>query len=583
MSTIKILPETLSNKIAAGEVVERPASVVKELIENALDAGSTRVMIEVEKGGRSLIRVSDNGSGMTRDDALLAIERYATSKIYSDQDLFAISTLGFRGEALPSMAAVSRFALVTRPKTADAGTGIFIEGGKLKKVTDVGAPVGTMVTVKQLFFNTPARRKFLKTIATEMGHISDTVAAIALGRPDVRFRLRHNKKTVKNFSAADAGIRVADVLGRDLLKDLHKVEFNDDAVSISGWISAPRITRSTAQGIYVYVNGRPVRDRVIQHALMEGYSQRLMKGRFPMAVLFIAVPFDQVDVNVHPTKNEVRLAHSNTIHDAVQTAVSGVLNLAGRPQWIAAKTVGDIKDRLPAVAEPAIAFGREPQKSTFQDESTKILTEKTPPIDQPLFRDSKKPGDLSVIGQFHGTYILCEAGDELILVDQHAAHERIRFEQLTLQAGAARPETQKLLVPETIDLGYREAATLLKLIPDLEKLGLEIEPFGGNTFVIKSVPALLAGREIAPLIIEMAETLTITGFGAGLEKALEQCLIIMACHGTIRANQPLSATEMQHLLKQLAACDTPSHCPHGRPTWIRWTLTSLEKSLRRIV
>jgi len=315
---------------------------------------------------------------------------------------------------------------------------------------------------------------------------------------------------------------------------------------------------------------------------MQGYSRRLMKGRFPMAALFVAVPFDQVDVNVHPTKSEVRLAHANQVHDAVQTAVSGVLDLAGRPRWVAAETRGAVKDRPPLVAEAASAFGREPQKPIFTGNQIESRINKSAPFDQSPLWDSRRLDKLRAIGQFHGTYILCEAGDELILVDQHAAHERIRFEQLKLQAGAARKETQKLLVAETIDLGYREAATLSKLIPDLEKLGFEIEPFGGNTVVIKAVPALLAEREIAPLIIEMAETLTVTGFAAGPEKALEQCLVVMACHGTIRANQPLAATEMQHLLKQLTECNTPSHCPHGRPTWIRWTVPSLEKSFHRL-
>jgi len=247
MTAIKILPETLSNKIAAGEVVERPAAVVKELVENALDAGATRILIQIENGGRSLILVSDNGSGMSRDDALLAIERYATSKLASDADLFSIQTLGFRGEALPSIAAVSRFTLISRTKDADAGTGVYLEGGKLIKVADEGAPVGTMISVRQLFFNTPARRKFLKTTATEMGHITDTVATIALAWPDVQFRLQHNRKTIKNFSAAGPAVRTADVLGQDLLNELYEISVREDAVSISGRISAPRAARSTAR------------------------------------------------------------------------------------------------------------------------------------------------------------------------------------------------------------------------------------------------------------------------------------------------------------------------------------------------
>ena len=334
MSRIKILPEILSNKIAAGEVVERPASVVKELVENALDAGSSRIMIDIEKGGRALIRVSDNGSGMGRDDALLALERYATSKIYKDQDLFRIQTLGFRGEALPSIAAVSRFSLISRDQSADAGTQISVEGGKIKDVTEVGAPKGTMVTIRQLFFNTPARRKFLKTIGTEMGHIADRVASIALGHPGVQFRLTHNDNIVKDWPSTSTPLdRVVNVLGGDLKNSLHSIEFQNSAVSISGWISSPRITRRTSRGLFIYVNGRFVRDRSVQHALFEGYTQRLVKGQFPIAALFINVPFEEVDVNVHPTKSEVRFARQRDVHEAVKQAVSQTLFAADKTSW----------------------------------------------------------------------------------------------------------------------------------------------------------------------------------------------------------------------------------------------------------
>ena len=334
MPKIKILPEILSNKIAAGEVVERPASVVKELVENALDAGSKRIRIDVEKGGRSLIRVSDNGTGMRRDDALLAIERYATSKIYKDQDLFAIQTLGFRGEALPSIASVSRFVLVTRDESSDIGTEIRIEGGKVQKVSDVGAPKGTMISVKQLFFNTPARRKFLKTINTEMSHIAEIVASTAIAHPSVRFTLTHNDKSVKDWpTAKDPADRIADVLGKDMKNHLIAIDSKQEPLSISGWVSSPQMTRRTSRGIYVYVNGRYVRDRTVQHALFAGFSRKLVKGQFPVAVLFINLPYDQVDVNVHPAKNEVRFAQQQQVHAAVQRAVAQALYEADRLQW----------------------------------------------------------------------------------------------------------------------------------------------------------------------------------------------------------------------------------------------------------
>jgi len=592
MSKIKILPEVLSNKIAAGEVVERPASVVKELVENALDAESSRIIIEIEKGGRSLIRVSDNGAGMNRDDAMLAPERYATSKISTDKDLFAIGTLGFRGEALPSIASVSRFSLVTKDETAASGTEIIVAGGILKNVSDVGAPPGTMVSVGQLFFNTPARRKFLKTVNTEMGHIADTVARFALGRPKVQFRLVHNRKELKNWpAAADHIDRVVDVLGREVEHNLYKIEFNDDVVTISGWVSSPRVTRSTSRGIYIYVNGRFVRDRVVRHALLEGYSGRLMKGKFPVAVLFIKVPYDQVDVNVHPAKHEIRFAQQKRVHDAVAGAAADVLRFGDRSAWLTKKPPATQPPTAKhQIAEKASVYSRAETRvpglksAVLEDRGALRLREKEDgAAEQTPLWEQKGFGDLRVIGQVHNTYILCESSDGLVLIDQHAAHERVLFEQLKSRSSASKTASQKLIIPETIELGYREAQILAKLIPDLNRLGLEIEPFGGNTYVVKSVPALLADREQKPLVFEIVEKMAEIGFAPGLEKAIDECLILMACHGAIRANQQLTGRQIKGLLDQLDQCDNPSHCPHGRPIWIRWSLKTLERSFKRIV
>lgn len=615
MSAIKILPEILSNKIAAGEVVERPASVVKELVENALDAGSTRVVIDVGKGGRALIRVSDNGAGMGHDDALLALERYATSKIYKDQDLFSINTLGFRGEALPSIAAVSRFNLTTRAATADGGTEIVVEGGKIKNVSAIGAPVGTMITVRQLFFNTPARRKFLKTIGTEMGHIADMVARIALGNPAVQFRLTHNDKHVKSWSAAPEKLaRVVDVLGNDLKSSLHAVEFKNDDISISGWISLPRASRRTSRGIYIYVNGRFVRDRIVQHALFEGYSQRLVKGQFPVAVIFIDLPPDAVDVNVHPTKNEVRFARQRDVHEAVRRAVAQTLYEKDRPGWGADRSSGRQESADPGWISEAISkdfgfrisdFGKKSANFPVPGEGSdgeehggrKFSTDPETRTEQPatrkaqpanrtaqsVFWEQKTFSDMRVIGQFHNTYIVCESEQGLILIDQHAAHERILFEQFSVRSADARKSAQRLLVPETIELGYREAGVLEKMIPELSEFGLDIEPFGGNTFVVKAVPAQLAGREIKPVIIEIVEKTAETGAASGLGEALDHSRMVLACHAAIRANQALSPTQIKGLLSQLDGCHNPAHCPHGRPTWIHWDTRALEKSFKRIV
>jgi DNA mismatch repair protein MutL len=636
MSKIKILPEILSNKIAAGEVVERPASVVKELVENSLDAGSTRVIVEISQGGRSLIRVSDNGRGMNHDDALLALERYATSKIYTDRDLFSISTLGFRGEALPSIASVSRFNLVTRQSSADAGTEIIMEGGKIKNVAEIGAPPGTMVTIKQLFFNTPARRKFLKTVGTEMGHIADRIASIALGHPDVQFRLTHNDKIVKNWPiAASAFDRVVDVLGQELKNDLHAIKSQSAGISISGWVSSPRAHRRTSRAIFMYVNGRFVRDRIVQHALFEGYSQRLVKGQFPVAVLFIGVPFEEVDVNVHPTKNEVRFARQKDVHEAVRQAVAQTLYEVDRPGWgmqgdvstgietQAARGVpetnkmkfgsrnaevesqkSEVEMRMPEFGGENFEFGRNivedrnseweripvSQHQTSNTEHPRSAPQSATRNPQPATRSGqatiwqkKRFGDMRVIGQLHNTYIICEAEAGLILIDQHAAHERILFERFSARSADHKQSAQRLLVPETIELGFREAGVLSKILSDLEELGLEIEPFGGNTFVVKAVPVLLVGREVKPLVVEIVEKIVEVGAAPGLAEALDKCRMIMACHGAIRANQALTDKQVKGLLTELDECRNPSHCPHGRPTWLRWELRTLEKSFMRIV
>jgi DNA mismatch repair protein MutL len=617
MSRVRILPEILSNKIAAGEVVERPASVVKELVENALDAGATRILIDVEQGGQAMVRVSDNGSGMLRDDALLAIERYATSKIATDEDLFRIRTLGFRGEALPSIAAVSRFSLVTREAAADSGTEVVIEGGKLVSASETGAAPGTMVTVAQLFFNTPARRKFLKAVATEMAHISDIVAGMALAWPQVQFRLTHNGRVVKDWPAAsDPFDRVVEVLGAGYRGELHPIGLSLEEVSVGGWVSSPRVHRKSAGGIFIFVNNRHVRDRVVQHALFQGYFQRLVKGQFPLAALFIRIPFDQVDVNVHPTKTEVRFARSNEIHEAVRRAVAQTVYDVDRPGF-RQKTpetnqVRDGKENYGGVRVAAGIFGPEdrgwkplprdepPARGQDVGEASRLDLRGTMPLlqepevsggelrppsfqlpasssrDQTEIWEKRGFAGLRVIGQLHNTYILCEAEDGLVLIDQHAAHERVLYEQL---GRGGKMASQALLVPETVDLGFREAQALETLLPALREVGLEAEPFGGNTLVVKSVPAMLAGRELRPLIVEIAEAAAAAG--AAPFDALDRCRQIAACHGAIRARQALGIEQMQALLRQMDECANSSHCPHGRPTWLRYDAGVIERAFKR--
>jgi len=591
--------------------VERPASVVKELVENALDAGSDRIVVEVEKGGRTLIQVADNGAGMTRDDALLCIERYATSKIHKDDDLFSISTLGFRGEALPSIASVSRFALVTRGQDADAGTEINIAGGTIRKVRDIGAPVGTMVSVRQLFFNTPARRKFMKSINTEMGHIVETLAGIALGWPSVRLRLIHNGREVKHWpSVSNPRDRVVDVLGKDFKNELHELMFDDETLSISGWTSSPALCRSTSRGIYIYVNNRIVKDRVVQHALFQGYAGRIVKGQFPVAAVFIRVPNDKVDVNVHPAKNEVRFAEQKIVHDNVRRCVSQALDRTDRQQWSSGyRPAVDIPEprsmiserggsgfalkapstrdsweimgpQAPATDHQPPASGRIPPSMDHRPPTT---DDRPPlPVDQQTLWTKKRFQDLKYVGQFHDTYLMFESDQGLVILDQHAAHERIMYEHLKKNA-KEKLEKQVLLIPETMELNFRETAVMEEITPELQALAFDVEPFGGGTFVIKAVPAILGGREVKPLVLEMVDAILENSDGKILENALDDCLKIMACHGAIRANQHLKLTEINTMLAQLDACDNPSNCPHGRPTWISWPTSFLEKSFKRIV
>ncbi|MBF0395995.1 MAG: DNA mismatch repair endonuclease MutL [Desulfobacterales bacterium] len=572
MSKVKKLPEILSNKIAAGEVVERPASVVKELLENSIDAESSRIIIDLEKGGRELIRISDNGFGMSSNDALLAVERYATSKIYDDSDLFAIKTLGFRGEALPSIAAVSLFTIITREKDSEFGSEINIQGGKISKVGDIGAPFGTMISVKDLFYNIPARRKFLKTIETEMGHIVDLVSALALCYPDIHFKLNHNDKNIKNFPKSFEHFdRVIDVLGSEIKDELYPVHLEDGFLKISGWISSHRITRSTSKNIYLYVNGRCIRDKIIMHALLDGYEGFLMKGQYPVAVLLIDIPFSDVDVNVHPTKYEVRFAKQQFVHQTVKKCVAKALTSSNKPKI----SIPDSVPANPHVKENNVSEELPFYKIEKEDEYEKPYIN----IKQGELWEEKEFSSFKVIGQLQNTYILCESNDGLIIIDQHAAHERILFEKLKNKA--SKIEVQRLLIPETIELGYREVFALQTLIPYIESFGLEIEFFGGNTFIVKAVPYLLIGKEVKPLLLDLIDKVIEIDISINFDKVIDECLILMACHSAIRANQSLSHEQMKSILSDLDKIQLNSNCPHGRPIWIKWNKLFLEKSFGR--
>lgn len=597
MARVRILPDILANKIAAGEVVERPASVVKELVENALDAGSRQITVDIEAGGRTLIQVADDGAGMPRDDALLALERHATSKIARDEDLAAIRTLGFRGEALPSMAAVSRFTLVTRPAGAEAGTEIRMTGGKLEDVRTVGAAPGTLVRVADLFFNTPARRKFLKSMATEMGHIGDSLASLALAHPQVHFRLTHNRRRVKDWPAVgDPLDRAVDVLGGEVRRELLPLELEAEGVAVTGWIAGPRVQRATARALYTFVNGRFVRDRTVQHAVLHGGRERFMRGQYPVAVCFLSLPPGEVDVNVHPAKHEVRFARQAFVHGIVAGAVAAALAGAGRRPPSPGDPSAPLRSETGAgVAEnpaPFRAAGPFPshQPSWRPAGPGHFPTPAIPPGHAPSRTDGGlQPGlwqagafrDLVFIGQFRDTYLVCQGTDELVIIDQHAAHERITYEQLRRRAETGNAAAQRLAVPETLDLDFREAALLTRLAPELVRIGLEVEPFGGTSFIVSAVPAHLAGVAAGPALRDMLADLLDSGADPDLEATFDHCLKLMACHGSIRAGQPLDARQVRRLLAQLDECLNPGHCPHGRPTWVRWSRGDLEKAFGR--
>ncbi len=633
MSDVRILPEIISNRIAAGEVVERPVSIVKELVENSLDAGSTRITIEVNRGGRDLVRVSDNGCGMTRDNALLAIERYATSKIYSNDDLFCIKSFGFRGEALPSIASVSKFTLVTRAKDYDSGTKIFINGGKVIDVSETGAPFGTEIKVKSLFFNTPVRRKFLKSVNTEMGHIGDAFSGMALGNPGVGFRLFHNSRLIKSFLPSDDLLkRTVDVFGNETVKDFCHISFKSRDVMITGYVSNPSLTRSTSRTIRLFVNNRMISDNGIVSAIFRGFAGRIMKGRFPMAVLFITLPFDEVDVNVHPAKLMVRFADQNhiysTVVDAVNEAlcrfekkifagsfnpgiqespdvteqvktkfndVAGSFSLKPEVKDQATKSRFDIKkfekkakQEKTRIAESSFTWQSPENKVNKPDisvERSSMLVDKK--IDKSFKEPDIFPLSFSVIGQVFGTYIVAESGNEIFLFDQHAAHERIVYEKLKKRSESFKPPSQSLIVPETLELGFREAELLEKIMDDLALLGIIVEPFGGTGFIVKSVPAIIDDRQIGPFIREMLDKILESGTEKGDDlhkrKWLDDVMILMACHSAIRANYSLNLQEMEKLIDDLGKCDNPLNCPHGRPTRIQWSKSELEKLFKRTV
>jgi DNA mismatch repair protein MutL len=603
---IHILPEQLCNQIAAGEVVERPASVVKELLENSLDAGATEICIEVEKGGKRLIRITDDGCGMGRDDAFLSLERHATSKIRNESDLFALHTLGFRGEALPSIASVCRMLLQTCAQGGEEGWEIYAEGGHVKRAGAMGIPPGTSIEVRDLFFNTPARRKFLRKDETEFGHIADIVTRLALASPEVQFRLLHNgRPLIEVYRQSGLVERIGALLGRPLLADLLPVDSDGGGdLKLQGFVSQPAIHRSTTGAMYTFINGRYIRDRVVQHALLDGYRNVLVKGRYPVVVLFLDIDPALVDVNVHPTKHEVRFRDQRLIHDFITSTVRDVLRPSGwlrepsahtgstidgapppseRSDVPAATAVEPVRDYHKEVQEslqlyartqsPAVAQGSQLPRSSVSCSYPQAVSQ---PDDAQGFFSS-----LRIIGQFRNSYIVCQDGNDLVLVDQHAAHERIGFERLRGQYLSGNIERQALLFPVVIELDFREVDQFAGQLEKLDRLGFDIEHFGGKSFVLKGVPQCLDQTGAEQLVRDIAAEITLIGKSVLAEESLDKVFILMACHGVIRANRSLTIAEMSALLKDLDAVDFNAHCPHGRPVMVRQSLADIDKMFKR--
>jgi len=575
-SKIRILSEDLIVKIAAGEVVERPASVVKELIENSIDAGATSILCDIKAGGMESIRVVDNGCGMSREDALLATERYATSKVQKEEDLYAIQTLGFRGEALPSIASVSKMRLITRDGTSQVGIEVYREAGIEVRVCDAGSPVGTSVEVKNLFYNTPVRRRFLKSVNTELFHIHRVVNQMALSKPTVQFRLVHDGREIYNVPKTnDPSIRIEAILGRDTYEGLTPVEFRDETISLTGYIGKPTLTLSTAKSIFAYVNGRFVRDRTVNRSIFDSYRTLIPRDRYPVAILFIDLSPHRIDVNVHPTKREIRFRDQEKVYRSIRLALQSQLKAAPGDARIsrAIETYWQEKGVHGGIREETGEYG-----PTEGKEGGRSL------VFPEFFREAQPGGfytSLFPLGQIGGTYIVCQGPQGLVIIDQHAAHERVLFEKLKHQLGNAAVVRQVLLFPHVMELSHAEEHILGVYKDELEKLGMEIEAFGGTTFAVKSVPQVVAGEDIESLVKDIIGELASEGRSLQGAAMTERVFTIIACHGAIRGNRALRDEEMQTLLGDLERIDFATTCPHGRPIFSEIDYPHLDKLFKR--
>jgi len=640
MGKIHVLSDQVANQIAAGEVVERPASVVKELLENSLDAGATRIRIEIEAGGRKLIRIVDNGHGMGRDDALLAFERHATSKLRSSDDLLSIATLGFRGEALPSIASVARLSLDTRAEDDEVGTSIEIAGGNMLRVEDTGIPPGTTIAVRDLFFNTPARRKFLRSEQTELSHVAALVTHYALAHPTKHFELHSSTQALLIAPCVlNAGERLFQLFGRETFESLIPVAAELDFahaglpepppwkrgadyepqqagfIRLSGFVSKPELQKLNRNSIYVFVNGRLIRDRLILHAFTEAYRNIIPPTSFPVVLLFLEMPPQEVDVNVHPAKTEVRFRQGSFIHDFVRDSVrTALMNARPAASFFAALTTSanassslmvDVSP-LPGVDQPvfdprtlipeseptidpsdtaafdltAQAVPASPGRLTFEGPGQSIgYDEPTQSADQPTLNSL---ATLKPLGQLRDSFILATNEEGLWIVDQHVAHERVLFEKILRERKVEQVQRQRLLMPVLIELLPAQMVSFAAIAEELERNGFEAEPFGPRTLAVKATPVGLEGRELELVLDELLGQTEKSAQVENEETRRTRIAASIACHAAIKVNMPLEPAKIDWLLAELGKTEHPTSCPHGRPIALRYSLKDIQRAFQRI-
>ena len=613
MNRIKLLPEQVANQIAAGEVVERPASVVKELVENALDAGASQITVEVKAGGRSQIRVIDDGHGMSRDDALMSLERHATSKITRAEDLASISTMGFRGEAVPSIASVSRFTLTSRETKAETATQITINGGKMISVQEAGAAAGTEVEVRSLFYNLPARRKFMRTEETERSHVQHALSLMALGHPEVAFTFRHNDREIWRLPAETGqgatplerrlnalwgeGLKFIAI---DIAGVLPKRPFDEEGapaipIRIWGFIGAPGVSRSNRENQHLFVNQRPVDNVGLSMALREGYHTALMKGKYPVCCLFLEIGPGEVDVNIHPAKREVKFHREREVRrfvaDAVKKGLSDYhsqkpVNNMSKPDFVAPESFGLAAEDIPSepVAEqkPLDMGFKEPPSPTPKEDAAPLIPEVTlkeqPNRNQPLLSVP-----LKIIGVVGKLYVILESERGLVLMDQHAAHERVLYEQLLEQMERDQTASQKLLLAETVELASPDATFLTEQVETLSRLGVGISVFGERTFLLDALPPFAKVKDAKGFLLALIDELKAAGSSVNSMRLGEDMVTKTVCRHAIKANDAMSESELEGLLHDLRQCSMPYTCPHGRPTLIEMSYPELEKKFGRTV